>query len=169
MRLGGYEIRNEYLKGCISPQDITHIQPAGEPKETCYVFGEFMNYLSFLTLRMKNCPNMPNLDRQDYVILNSTANVSKAIGVLSPYERIHCMLDNDEAGWRITRKINAGCGPRTRVDDASHNYSGYTSYNAYLFDRLKNETVHLGQPGKQRPSSGNEQHPLPKRSKEVRM
>ena len=30
------------------------------------------DYLSFLTLRMKNCPTMPDLDRQDYVILNST-------------------------------------------------------------------------------------------------
>ena len=45
-----------------------------------------MDYLSFLTLRMKNCPTMPDLDRQDYVILNSTVNVPKAIDVLYPYE-----------------------------------------------------------------------------------
>ena len=32
---------------------------------------------------------MPNLDRQDYVILNSTANVQKAIDALGQYERIH--------------------------------------------------------------------------------
>lgn len=36
-----------------------------------------MDYLSFLTLRKRNCSNLPDLDRQDYVILNSTANVSK--------------------------------------------------------------------------------------------
>ena len=59
-----------------------------------------MDYLSFLTLRMKNCPTMTDLDRQDYVILNYTANVSKAIDVLSQYERIHCMLDNDTAGYK---------------------------------------------------------------------
>ena len=57
-----------------------------------------MDYLSFLALRMRNCPTMPNLDRQDYVILNSVANVSKAMDVLHGYERIHCLLDNDEAG-----------------------------------------------------------------------
>ena len=43
---------------------------------------------------------LADLDRQDYVILNSTANVSKAIDVLHGYGRIHCMLDNDEAGRR---------------------------------------------------------------------
>ncbi len=48
---------------------------------------------------------MPDLDRQDYVILNSTSNVSKAIDVLYPYERIHCMLDNDKAGYEATRAI----------------------------------------------------------------
>ncbi len=35
------------------------------------------------------------LDRQDYVILNSVTNVSKAIDALHGYERIHCLPDND--------------------------------------------------------------------------
>ena len=65
----------------IAPKDITHIRQEGEPREKCLVF-EGLDYLSFLTLRTKNCPAMPNLDRQDYVILNSTANVQKAIDVL---------------------------------------------------------------------------------------
>lgn len=97
---GGYEVRNSFFKGCIAPKDITHIRQQGEPREKCLVFEGFMDYLSFLTLRMKNCPTMPDLDRQDYVILNSTVNVPKAIDVLYPYERIHCMLDNDETGIR---------------------------------------------------------------------
>lgn len=79
---GGYEVRNSFFKGCIAPKDITHIRQQGEPREKCLVFEGFMDYLSFLTLRTKNCPVMPNLDRQDYVILNSTANVQKAIDVL---------------------------------------------------------------------------------------
>ena len=95
---GGYEVRNRFFKGCIAPKDISHIRQQGEPREKCLVFEGMMDYLSFLTLRMKNCPTMPNLDRQDYVILNSVANVSKAIDVLHRYERIHCLLDNDEAG-----------------------------------------------------------------------
>ena len=72
---GGYEIRNKYFKGCIDPKDITHIQQQGEPRETCYVFEGFMDYLSFLTLRQKKCPNYPDLDKQDYLVLNSVSNL----------------------------------------------------------------------------------------------
>lgn len=92
---GGYEVRNRFFKGCIAPKDISHIRQQGEPREKCLVFEGMMDYLSFLTLRMRNCPTMPNLDGQDYVILNSVANVSKAIDVLHGYGRIHCLLDND--------------------------------------------------------------------------
>ena len=79
---GGYEVRNSFFKGCIAPKDITHIRQQGEPREKCLVFEGMTDYLSFLTLRMRNCPTMPNLDGQDYVILNSTANVTKALDVL---------------------------------------------------------------------------------------
>ena len=95
---GGYEVRNRFFKGCIAPKNISHIRQQGEPREKCLVFEGMMDYLSFLTLRMRNCPTMPNLDGQDYIILNSVSNVSKAIDVLHGYERIHCLLDNDEAG-----------------------------------------------------------------------
>ena len=65
---------------------------------------------------------LPNLDRQDYVILNSTANVQKAIDALGQYERIHCLLDNDGAGIRATQAITAEYSYRVR--DFSHNYRG---------------------------------------------
>ena len=38
-----------------------------------------MDYLSFLTLRLESCPQFPDFDRQDYMVLNSVANVSKAL------------------------------------------------------------------------------------------
>lgn len=106
---GGYEVRNQFFKGCIAPKDISHIRQQGEPREKCLVFEGMTDYLSFLTLRMKNCPAMPSLDGQDYVILNSVSNVSKAIDVLHGYERIHCLLDNDEAGrktyWKLEKEF----------------------------------------------------------------
>ena len=49
---GGYEIRNRYFKGCIAPKEISHIRQSGTARETCYVFEGFMDYLSFLTLRL---------------------------------------------------------------------------------------------------------------------
>ena len=57
-----------------------------------------MDYLSFLTLRLESCPQCPDFDRQDYMVLNSVANVSKALYPLGSYERIHCFFDNDRAG-----------------------------------------------------------------------
>ena len=134
---GGYEVRNSFFKGCIAPKDITHIRQQGEPREKCLVFEGFMDYLSFLTLRMKNCPTMSDLDRQDYVILNSTSNVSKAIDVLYPYERIHCMLDNDKAGSEATRAIALEYSYHVR--DFSHNYRGYSDLNDYLCGRKQEQ------------------------------
>ena len=134
---GGYEVRNRFFKGCIAPKDISHIRQQGEPREKCLVFEGMMDYLSFLTLRMKNCPIMPNLDRQDYVILNSTVNVPKAIDVLYPYERIHCMLDNDETGYKATRAIELEYSYHVR--DFSHNYRGYSDLNDYLCGRKQEQ------------------------------
>ena len=123
---GGYEVRNRFFKGCIAPKDISHIRQQGEPREKCLVFESMTDYLSFLTLRM----TMPNLDGQDYVILNSVSNVSKAIDVLHGYERIHCLLDNDEAGrkayWELAGEFS-GC-----IRDFSQNYNGYKDLNDYL-------------------------------------
>lgn len=91
-RSGGYEIRNKFFKGCIAPKDITHIRQT-EPKESCYLFEGFTDYLSFLTLRQESCPERPELDGQDYIVLNSTSNLAKAIQPLGGYGRIHCFLD----------------------------------------------------------------------------
>ena len=35
-----------------------------------------MDYLSFLTLRLERCPGRPELDGQDYIVLNSPASLS---------------------------------------------------------------------------------------------
>ena len=136
---GGYEVRNRFFKGCIAPKDISHIRQAGEPREKCLVFEGMTDYLSFLTLRMKNCPAMPSLDGQDYVILNSVANVSKAIDVLHGYERIHCLLDNDEAGrkayWELEKEFTG------RIRDFSNNYNRHKDLNDYLCGKRQNQTV----------------------------
>ena len=136
---GGYEVRNHFFKGCIAPKDISHIRQQGEPREKCLVFEGMTDYLSFLTLRMKNCPVMPNLDRQDYVILNSVSNVSKAIDVLHGYGRIHCLFDNDEAGRNAYRELEREFTGRIR--DFSDNYKGHKDLNDYLCGKRQNLTV----------------------------
>ena len=128
-RSGGYEIRNKLFKGCIAPKDITHIQQE-QPKESCYLFEGFMDYLSFLTLRLERCPDRPDLDGQDYIVLNSTSNLSKAIRPLGGYGRIHCFLDNDKAGMEAVQELREEYGLRIR--DASHIYGGYNDLNDFL-------------------------------------
>ena len=128
-RSGGYEIRNKFFKGCIAPKDITHIRQE-QPKESCYLFEGFMDYLSFLTLRLERCPDRPELDGQDYIVLNSTSNLSKAIRPLGGYGLIHCFLDNDKAGMEAVQELREEYGLRIR--DASHIYGGYNDLNDFL-------------------------------------
>ena len=136
-RSGGYEIRNKLFKGCIAPKDITHIRQE-QPKETCYLFEGFMDYLSFLTLRLERYPDRPDLDGQDYIVLNSTSNLSKAIRPLGGYGRIHCFLDNDKAGMEAVQELQKEYGLRIR--DVSYIYGGYNDLNDFLCGKRSEQT-----------------------------
>ncbi|RGX83842.1 toprim domain-containing protein [Bacteroides intestinalis] len=140
---GGYEVRNKFFKGCIAPKEITHIRQAGELKDTCYLFEGFMDYLSFLTLRQEHCPNYPDLDKQDYMVLNSVSNLSKAMYPLGNYEHIHCFLDNDKAGFDTLQELHREYGLRIR--DSSHIYSGYKDLNAYLCSKRLGQSIQITQ------------------------
>jgi len=129
---GGFEVRNRYFKGCIAPKEISHIRQSGKARNTCYVFEGFMDYLSFLTLRQESCPNYPELDGQDYIVLNSVSNVNKALYPLGNYERIHCFLDNDHAGMETLRQIRMEYGRDRYIRDASQIYRGCKDLNEYL-------------------------------------
>jgi len=109
---GGYEVRNRYFKGCVAPKDISYIRRDGEHPTTCYLFEGFMDYLSFLTIRTRNNPQYSQLTTQDYVILNSVYNLSKAEGILATYSQIGCFLDNDTAGWTACEHLKAKFGER---------------------------------------------------------
>ncbi|MBR8726494.1 toprim domain-containing protein [Bacteroides pyogenes] len=134
----GYEIRNRYFKGCIAPKEISYIRQSEEPKSACFVFEGFMDYLSFLTLRLESCPQHPDFDNQDYIILNSVANVSKALYPLGNYERIHCFLDNDRAGIEALQQIRKEYDATRYIRDASQIYSGCKDLNEYLQKRIAN-------------------------------
>ena len=134
---GGYEIRNRYFKGCIAPKEISHIRQSGKAREACYVFEGFMDYLSFFTLRLGNCPKFPELDRQDYMVLNSVSNVNKALYPLGNYERIHCFFDNDHAGLEALRQIRMEYGRERYIRDASQIYRGCKDLNEYLQKQIE--------------------------------
>ena len=100
-------------------------------------FEGFIDCLSFLTLRLESCPQSPDFDRQDYMVLNSVANVSKALYPLSSYERIHCFLDNDRAGMEALQQIRKEYDNTRHIRDASHIYSGCKDLNEYLQKRAE--------------------------------
>lgn len=127
---GGYKVRNRYFKGCVAPKDITHIRQRGEPRSMCYLFEGFMDYLSFLSIRVRNNPQYPRLTTQDYVILNSVSNLAKAEGILADYSHIGCFLDNDTAGRTACEHLKARFGER--ISDKFIYYREYKDLNDYL-------------------------------------
>lgn len=129
-RSGGYEIRNKYLKGSISPKEVTHIRNGSD---RCIVFEGFMDYLSYLTLKAAHPANRrPAGDAPDYIVLNSVSNAGKAIPILREYKSGLCLLDNDLAGKQAFREMaEAGCP----VIDKSDCYRAYNDLNDYLLDR----------------------------------
>lgn len=125
----GYEVRNRYFKGCISPKDISIRRIRDGPSAECAVFEGFIDYLSALKL---------GIIGTDAIILNSVSNVNKAIPHLRDYNAIHCYLDNDVAGKIALGQLTKRFG--TKVIDRSTLYSGYNDLNEYLttsFTKIK--------------------------------
>ena len=123
---GGYEIRNPFFKGGITPKDISLFHNE-ESKQSCFVFEGFIDFLSFMMLRRKE---NDGLKRQDYLVLNSVSNIQKALEPLSHYENVQCFLDNDEAGRNAYLRLSKEFG--NLVTDASTLYSGFKDLNEYL-------------------------------------
>jgi len=145
--LGGFELRNKYFQGTLSPKGITHLQKG---KDTCCIFEGFMDYLSFLTIAQKQSPSPGSIHEQDYIILNSVANVSKAMSVIKNYKEKYCYLDNDKAGVSAFREIQEKCGQN--VKDMSATYQEYNDLNDYLCQKKKTLDLpqKLKQPGLKR-------------------
>ena len=120
---GGHELRNKYFKGCSGHKDISLIPFSRDgPTTRCAVFEGFIDYLSSLTLGM-----IPGCDA---VVLNSVANVNRAIPSLGVYSHVGCFLDNDDAGRTALHRLTDALG--TTVIDCSGRYNSYNDLNDYL-------------------------------------
>lgn len=116
---GGLELRNAFSKLCIPPKHISHISN-GNPR--CNVFEGFIDFLSAETLGWN--------DGNDSVILNSVANIGKAIPTLDDYHVILCYLDNDVAGQAALARLQKEFGGI--VADKSTLYPNHKDVNDYL-------------------------------------
>ena len=115
----GFELRNSLFKGIYPPKHITHI---ANSNARCNVFEGFIDFLSAERLGLN--------DGNDSVVLNSVANVGKAIPTLAEYPLILCYLDNDTAGRAAVARLRREFGDR--VSDKSARYPDHKDLNDYL-------------------------------------
>ena len=137
---GGFEVRNRYFKGCIAPKEISHIRQSGKARNTCYVFEGFMDYLSYLAL--KEGQAVP-----DCVVLNSVANLPKAVDILKSYGQVCCFLDNDETGRKAVEEIGRLC---EKVTDKAVHYLPHKDLNEFLQERVRSGWMSVRQKAKTR-------------------
>ena len=123
-RSRGFELRNRFFKGCIPPKDFSSFR---QGSSRCHLYEGFMDWLSALTLGIGN--------EEDSLVLNSVANVDKAIPALENYQEIVCHLDHDDAGRRAVEVLRKHFGEC--VTDHSGLYSGYKDLNEYLVAKQK--------------------------------
>lgn len=126
----GYELRNPFFKGSYPPKHITTVANGNAP---CNVFEGFIDFLSAERLGYN--------DGNDSVVLNSVANVGKAIPVLAEYPLILCYLDNDPAGRAAVARLRREFGDR--VSDKSALYPDYKDLNDYLQSLTPKKTSKL--------------------------
>ena len=134
-QVGGYEIRNQYFKGCIGHKDITIIpQRKDNVSEHCCLFEGFMDFLSYLTLRDMNSSICINAEC-DYIILNSVNNIAKVFEELEKHAVVHTFLDNDLAGQRTYDIVVANY--HGSIVYESEKFAPFNDLNDYLVKSRK--------------------------------
>lgn len=120
---GGWELRSERFKGCVSPKHITTID---NRSDTVVAFEGFMDFLSYLSMEKQL--------QADAAVLNSVVNLPKAIPFLDRHAMIHAFFDND-AGRKTTAELKRRC-PNSSVIDRSHLYREHKDLNEYWQTKL---------------------------------
>ncbi|WP_415583379.1 toprim domain-containing protein, partial [Flavobacterium frigoris] len=117
---GGFEVRNKFFKGCLGSKSITTIC---NDSDVVSLFESWSDFLSYLTLK-KETP------KEDFIILNSTSLVKKAIELLARYSEIKVFFDNDEAGDRATNLVLEST--KNTSSDIRVHYKNHNDLNEYL-------------------------------------
>lgn len=104
-----------------------------------------MDFLSYLTIKKYPAFSL------NVVVLNSVANLDKAIPFLQCNNNIHLFLDRDEAGRKATAEIVSRC-PQSEVIDHSGFYIGYKDVNDYLRAKKRPDEKQAQTPPRRVPS-----------------
>ena len=119
---GGWELRSERFKGCSTPKHITTINNGSDK---ALAFEGFMDFLSYLTIKQNDSPTC------NIAVLNSVANVQKAVPFLARHRSIYTFLDNDDAGRKALSEIERLCS-QSKVINQSDIYRRHKDLNDYL-------------------------------------
>ena len=115
----GWNLRNEYFKGCTS-MDISTDRVVD--RDTALIFEGFMDYLSYLSM------NSLKKSTNNVIVLNSTSNLNKAIDFIKSYEKVYTYLDNDEGGRKATQLIKEVC--KTHFDKST-DFANFKDLNEF--------------------------------------
>ncbi len=157
--VGGFELRNKYVKMCIGKKAVTYFN---NKSKNIVLYESWSDYISFLTL-------YPNAEKQyDFLILNSVSMLNNAI-IKTPnnylykctngevhknvnvqirksvnmylykelkYDKIICCFDNDKAGENAFQKV-----VQTYIGavDGRKLYENHKDLNDYLLTINRND------------------------------
>lgn len=118
---GGFELRNQYFKGCTTPKAITTFEVPNS--KGVYLFEGFFDFLSALaffgTSKALNT----------VIVLNSLSLLPQAKERLNKAEIIHTFLDRDKHGLATVEKLR---NDKINIVDRSIIYNGYKDFNEYI-------------------------------------
>lgn len=130
---GGYEVRNKFFKGCISPKGMTLVKSGNEPSRECNVFEGFLDFLSGVAFH-------DGAPQKDNLVLNSLIYLRKSTELLNQYDLVHAYLDNDEAGKKAIQTLKDSLGDK--LIDHTVEYPCCKDFNEFLIKNQQNNNKH---------------------------
>ena len=117
---GGWELRNESFKASSSPKSYTYVQ---NNKTQLIILEGMFDFLSLATI------DNGLIQSSDIIVLNSLSFINQIETLISNYEKIILMLDNDPSGRKSTQQIQRRF---QQVTDKSYIYQNYKDLNEKL-------------------------------------
>jgi DNA primase len=121
---GGYELRNEFFKGSLSPKYVSYFDR--EKAKSITVFEGFFDFLSYQTIHQNQEQALTN-----FLVLNSLAFFERSLLLMEKHDKIHLYLDHDEAGRKCTLLAQKRS---KKFHDESKLYKGYKDLNEWMMD-----------------------------------
>ncbi|MHA7110782.1 toprim domain-containing protein [Sunxiuqinia elliptica] len=132
----GYELRNQYFKGCTSKAITSYVKNTRNP---VFVFEGCFDLVSLFELaKREGNLSIQTLKQCNFIVLNSTGLIGQAIEALKPFQDIRLFLDNDTAGRQCAETI-IKMFPHAK--NRSKLYEGYKDLNEFLMSADKPSVV----------------------------